>query len=158
MTSPLFRRHRLPREAFRGAGMVLVTIVTRQRGRILDCPEVAGPLVEALRGCLIHNTCRSPAYCFMPDHLHVLIQGIAESSDAWQAVVEFKQITAAGTCGAEPVAWQRGFDTRLLLTGVATEAAAAYVSNNPVRAGLVEAWQDWAYSGSIWDDGPVAMR
>jgi putative transposase len=59
------------------------------------------------------------AYCYMPDHVHLVAEGKAENSDCRQFI---KRGTAI--------------------------SVARYILENPVRAGLVTRIQDYPYSGS----------
>jgi putative transposase len=110
----------------------------------------------SLQEGLWKNYCRADAYCFMPDHLHVLVTGVVEAADAWHGIVVYKQMTGHWFwASGHSARWQDGFDVRFLEPGCAVEAAAAYVLNNPVAAGLVQAWDDYPHSGSIpWYQWP----
>lgn len=45
--------------------------------------------------------------------------------------------------------WQPGFFDPLIRANESYEQKWAYVLENPVRAGVVERWQDWPYQGEI---------
>ncbi len=45
--------------------------------------------------------------------------------------------------------WQPGFFDHLIRANESYEQKWEYVLQNPVRAGLVEKWQDWPYQGEI---------
>ena len=89
------------------------------------------------------------AYCFMPDHVHLLIEGLAPRSDARVFITQAKQ--RAGfhyrqTFGAR--LWQRYAYDHVLRRDEATFGVARYILENPVRAGLVERPADYPFSGS----------
>jgi putative transposase len=44
-----------------------------------------------------------------------------------------------------PWQWQPGSFDRLLRSDESAEEKWQYIRENPVRAGLVEKWQDWPY-------------
>jgi len=44
---------------------------------------------------------------------------------------------------------QKGFFDHLLRSGESYSQKWEYVRDNPVRAGLVEAWEEWPYNGEI---------
>ena len=100
-------------------------------------------LEHATRSC----TCTVTTYCFMPDHCHIMVQGLDETSDPWLAMVKFKQ-TSARLLTGKPWwrRWQERFDVRVIAPDEGVREIEAYVINNPVRKGLVQAWQDWPYS------------
>ena len=95
------------------------------------------------------------AYCFMPDHMHVLVEGTHPAADFREFVRIFKQRSAfrwrqqRGT-----VLWQRSYFERVLRDDEDTAGVAKYLLKNPVRAGLVERPEDYPYLGSM----TVALR
>lgn len=89
------------------------------------------------------------AYCFMPDHVHLLVEGESENAECLRFIARAKQFSGfhflkhAGTR-----LWQRyGFE-RALRSEEDTLAVARYIFENPVRAGLVSAPEEYAHSGS----------
>jgi hypothetical protein len=44
--------------------------------------------------------------------------------------------------------WQKGFYDHIVRAGDNPDSVAAYIFQNPVRAGLVKHWLDWPFSGS----------
>ncbi|MHB8994850.1 MAG: transposase, partial [Armatimonadota bacterium] len=104
----LFRPHRQPREMYRGVGTVFFTAAINDRKKAFACDDLVLPRVSALTKCFRKALCRCDAYCFMPDHLHVLATGMTESSDAWFGMVTFKQQTGR-LLREQDFAWQVSF-------------------------------------------------
>src|SRR5881394_2375338 len=74
------------------------------------------------------------AYCFMPDHLHVLAEGLATSADMVAFASDLKQRVAyyhPEKCSTR--IWQKGFYDRVLRNDEATLTVAKYILENPVR-------------------------
>ncbi len=90
------------------------------------------------------------AYCFMPDHVHLLVEGCTESADASAFVHQAKQ-RAAYAFVRKWVGrlWQPSYYDRVLRDDEATLAVARYILENPVRAGLVDSPMKYPFSGSI---------
>jgi REP-associated tyrosine transposase len=90
------------------------------------------------------------AYCFMPDHVHLLIEGRVESSDCRRFISRAKQFS--GFLYAQRFGlrlWQRyGFE-RVLRNEEDTLVVAKYILANPVRAQLVQNAEDYPFSGSL---------
>ena len=89
------------------------------------------------------------AYCFMPDHLHVLVQGLTEGADLRRFVRLAKQ--RAGFWFARERherLWQDSFFDRTLRQEDELATVIRYVINNPVRAGLVDAPVAYRHWGS----------
>ena len=90
------------------------------------------------------------AYCFMPDHLHLLAAGTTDASDARRFTdfgkqlsgYEYQQATGARL-------WQKLSWDRVLRADDDTAAVMRYLLLNPVRAGFVERPLDYAGSGSL---------
>jgi putative transposase len=92
------------------------------------------------------------AYCFMPDHVHSLLEGLEESSDLRRLMTRWKQGTGyIHATGGGGRLWQGGFFDHVLRDEEDRQAVVAYVLANPIRAGLVAHPSDYPYWGSsVW--------
>lgn len=114
---------------------------------------------QAVRELLFHALARyrlaCPVYCLMPDHGHFLVIGLNENSDQLKAVAWFRKNWNALLA---PVKLQKqAYEQVLRESDRARDAfagVAGYILRNPVRKGLVEDWQDWAYSGASFPGYP----
>ena len=90
------------------------------------------------------------AYCFMPDHVHVLIEGQSEDSDCRTFIRKFKQYSGFYYKQQfKQTLWQRyGFE-HILRDDEITTRVAKYIIENPVRAGLVSHPLDYLFVGSL---------
>ena len=88
----------------------------------------------------------------MPDHVHLVIEGLAETSDLRRFVKVSKQRVAFAfrTKFFVPYIWQEGYYERVLRDDEATEVVVMYVFNNPVRGGLARTPWEYPYSGGIY--------
>jgi len=89
------------------------------------------------------------AYCFMPDHVHLLIQAEHDGSDCLAFVKRAKQLSGfyySKRFGRK--LWQRYGYERVLRNDEATLAVARYIFENPIRAGLVSRVEDYPLLGS----------
>lgn len=88
-------------------------------------------------------------YCFMPDHLHLLVEGRSAEADLKLFMTLAKQSSRfyfAKTFHAR--LWQRyGFE-RVLRREEKTALVARYILENPVRAGLVRTIEEYPFVGS----------
>ena len=90
------------------------------------------------------------AYCLMPDHLHVLLEGTSVDADLIESVRAWKQRTGYDwkrATGAQ--LWQPGFHDRILREGDETQHIVRYILYNPVRAGLVATPGEYRWLGSF---------
>jgi len=92
-------------------------------------------------------------YCFMPDHLHLLVEGINEHSDLKKFMKDFKQRTGYWYMHEESSIgnklWQPDYYEHVLRKEESTNEILRYILNNPVRKRLVAHYLDYHYSGSL---------
>jgi putative transposase len=89
------------------------------------------------------------AYCFMPDHVHLVAEAQSEASDCRQFIKRAKQFSGYYFKQKFGKAlWQRyGFE-HVLRDDEAALGVARYILENPVRAGLVARVEDYPFVGS----------
>lgn len=89
------------------------------------------------------------ADCVMPDHLHALLNGLAEDADFRRFVSMYKQRTGFEfkRRTASPL-WQEGYFDHVLRADEDILGVAAYIVANPVRAGLCQSPAEYPYLGS----------
>lgn len=86
------------------------------------------------------------AYCFMPDHLHLLL----DTEDCIKFMKDFKQITGYQFKKKTGRAlWQKSYYDHILRKQEDLIGTIKYILNNPVRAGLAGHYLDHSYSGSF---------
>ncbi len=110
-------------------------IVTSVLTTIRQCAETCGFAVFA--------------YCFMPDHLHLIASSTTEGSDLRIFMTRWKQ--RAGYQHRQRTGeflWQPSYFDHVLRDEEDTARAVRYVLDNPVRKGLVAEFQDYPFSGS----------
>ncbi len=92
-------------------------------------------------------------YCFMPDHLHLLLKGETHDADLKKFVRIFKQRSGyifkqKKKCKL----WQPSFYDHVVREEEDLLEVARYIILNPVRRGLVDNYKDYPFSGSqVWD-------
>jgi REP element-mobilizing transposase RayT len=94
-------------------------------------------------------------WVLMPDHFHGLV-GIGEGSDLARCVQRMKGQSSAG-CRAlmsqRETLWSRAVHDHALRADEDVVAAAKYVIENPVRAGLVDDAMLYPYWDAFWLNG-----
>lgn len=89
------------------------------------------------------------AYCFMPDHAHLLLEAQSERSNALAFIARAKQMSAFHFKKAgHGRLWQRYSYEHVLRDDEDTRRVARYVLENPLRAGLVRQPLDYPFIGS----------
>lgn len=94
-------------------------------------------------------------YVLMPDHIHLFVRSEIEglSLSEWVKSLKNTLSKAWRTAGEAGPYWQKGFFDHVLRSEDSYEQKWSYVVANPVRAGLVNAADDWHYQGVMEELG-----
>jgi putative transposase len=153
------RPHRLERSRYKGVVTVAFTVCVRHRHRILANDPVVEALVPMLKESADQCGCKVMIYVFMPDHLHVLLTGIDETSDCLSAMEKFKHRSGMWFKRKDVGgAWQEGFYDHIVRFDEGWQGQGQYILANPVRAGLVTDWWTGPYIGSCHFDFETVIR
>ena len=89
------------------------------------------------------------AWCIMPDHVHLLIQGTKIIN--FIRVFKGKLTPFARTIDPKRRLWQRSFFDHALRSDESLHKVAAYIWENPVRKDIVKEPLEYQWSGSeVW--------
>ena len=131
------RPKRLPTHNYVGRAIYFLTFCTYERAEAFRDSEVAVRTVEQFRRTAAIEQFAIRAYCLMPDHMHLLVEGLSASSDLKRFAKMAKQRSGGvhrRRCGQR--LWQEGYFDRVLRDGDDPAAVARYIIENPLRAGL----------------------
>ena len=143
------RNNRLPGDCYRNPGHVHFTLCTYERRSVFRDNQTTNRVSHILREAFALPL-RLDAYCFMPDHLHLLVTSLA-NADPRSALARFKQGSAhAHRLSGGGRLWQRGFHDHVLRPDEELDPTIEYILGHPVRHGLCEDWLEWPYSWSRW--------
>lgn len=131
--------------------MYSLTLTCAQRRTVFIKRSVVEHCVSALRSSSERHGFSVLAYCFMPDHLHLLVQGNSETHLP-QFMKDFKQQTGYRYRRSNSEAlWQKSYYDHILRAEEDVRQVARYIVANPVRAALVSEAGDYPHSGSfVW--------
>jgi REP element-mobilizing transposase RayT len=133
-----------------GAVALLTACCTSRRTVFAD-PDHAEAVTAEL-GRLHGDTWRILGFCVMPDHIHLLVLNINGSLVDLVRLLKGRIAKQLRGDVAGPV-WQRSFHDHLLRRNEDINRTLQYMFENPVRAGLVDQWTDYRWSGSMqWPD------
>ena len=88
-------------------------------------------------------------YCFMPDHLHALIEGVSDGSDLLKFLKMFRQRSGyAYRQSGHSRLWQDGYFDKFLRSEEAMKDVVAYIFGNPLKEGLCQDLRTYGLLGS----------
>jgi len=150
MLPPREKKHRLPEAAYYGRKSVSFTACIDDRSRILADWTVVGVFLPMLAQAAETNHCIVPIYCFMPDHMHVVLTGASEEARPKTAMEDFKHRSGIWFEENMPqIEWQKDFHDRIVRKSIDYAAHLRYIASNPIRAGLATDVYDWPFTGSL---------
>jgi putative transposase len=143
------RPPRLDRSLYVGLQRYFLTICAAERHKHFADHRVAIAVRDQILSIARDYRMAIVAYCFMPDHVHLLVEAGRADANLVAFVHHAKQKT--GYAFARKTGrrlWQAGFHDRILRNADVTLSVARYIFENPVRAGLVASPADYQLLGS----------
>lgn len=89
----LNKRPRLKNFDYKGCYRYFITICTYNRMPLFKDAALVNQLIKALRNKSNSFGFKVWTFCFMPDHLHLLLEGIFPNSDLKRFITSYKQYT-----------------------------------------------------------------
>jgi putative transposase len=134
--------------------MYFVTWRTKNRRQLPARDEVANMLIDEWRAAQERHGWAVGPYVIMPDHVHFFCRPkldakmLSEFVGNWKSWTS-RKIHALNLPRSTPAAttlWQREFFDHVLRSSESYSEKWNYVRDDPVRAGLVSAADDWPYA------------
>jgi putative transposase len=150
------RPHRLATFSYKGRHRYSLTVCSDRRRTLFIRADVVQKALSQIAQSAAKRAFAIFAYCFMPDHLHLLAEGQSDEADLIAFAKDTKQRIGYHypRTDDEPV-WQKGYFERVLRDDETTLTVVKYILENPVRKGLVREPRDYPFSGSMiwsWDE------
>ncbi|GAN34922.1 MAG: transposase [Candidatus Brocadia sp. AMX2] len=150
MSNNYKKRIRLKDFDYKDCYRYFVTICTFNKKPLFTNDSLVTWLIELLRERSKSFSFKIWAYCFMPDHLHLLIQGERDDSDMRRFISSYKQ--QSGFYYKKKTVsslWQINYYEHILGKEEDTKGIAYYIFANPVRKGLVNDFKEYKFLGSF---------
>jgi putative transposase len=146
------RPPRIPGFTYRGPYRYFLTFCTRKRTRAFEEESIVISTLSHFQRTGADEGFAILAFCFMPDHAHLLVEGTREDADLQRFAKLAKQRSGAGyRLSYGSALWQEGYYDRVLRREEDSRIVARYILDNPVRARLVTSPAEYAFSGSaLW--------
>jgi len=121
--------------------------------RLLQSDRNAILLVDVLRNCVAAKRFELHDFVIMPDHVHLLLtlSGDIALEKAMQFIKGGFSFRLKRELGYSGEVWQRGFSDHRVNDGRSFENHRRYIAENPVKAGLVSAPEEypWLYENLV---------
>lgn len=152
------RPYRLPRAEYTGPKTVAYTICAKDRAPLFTCERIVRDIERILQAEIPKFGCRSPIYCFMPDHLHLMVQGMWDDADLLAPIERIKTRVGIllGMLKA-PGKLQTSFYDHIIRTSEDWRRQARYIALNPVRAGLIDDPFEYLFTGVVGEESDVLL-
>jgi putative transposase len=148
--APFPKRSRLKTFDYIGTYAYSVTILTKDRVVRFKDSQVVDGLVNILIETTKSERFKILTYCFMPDHLHLLVVGEDNHSNLKKFKTLFKQKSGyrfKRNYGED--LWHISYYDHTLRKEEDLQKVAFYILQNPVRKGIVSDFREYPFSGSL---------
>ena len=146
LREPFPKRPRLKDFHYRGTYAYFITILTNDRAIYFREPTVVKGIINILNETAVSEKFKVLAYCFMPDHLHLLVIGQHDRSNAKQFLSLFKQKSGYWfKKNYNENLWHISYYDHVLRKEESIQGVARYILDNPVRKGLVSDYKEYPY-------------
>jgi putative transposase len=126
--------------------LYFVTFATRDRRAIASLDDAQLALHQYAHRAIAEFNVALGRYVIMPDHVHLFVRGGGDFQLSWW-IGGLKRAMSVEL--KSPRVWQPGFFDHILRSDESYAEKWNYVRDNPVRAGLVKAADDWPYQGEV---------
>jgi len=125
------------------------TFCTYDRQRHFEDEGAVDLVRMQIQRALIQHQFLCIAYCFMPDHLHLLVEGVAEGPDFRAFLKSAKQYSGYYFRQQfDSRLWQRYGYEHVLRDDIERATTIRYMLDNPVIAGLAKEPAEYPFLGS----------
>ncbi len=147
---PRAKRPRLQGFSYKGRYRYFLIICIKGRQNYFQKREIVDLVLGVLKNSSEKDKFKIWAYCFMPDHLHLVVEGLDNNCDLKRFVYRFKQKSGYLTSQINGISlWQKSFYDHVLRKDEDLMEVCKYTWANPVRKGFVKDYKKYPYSGSL---------
>ena len=139
---------------YKGRHQYSLTICVYNRRPLFVEAPIVDRVMQQIRRAATVGDFEILAYCFMPDHLHLIAEGTSDDADLQKFMKSWKQATGFeySKSNAGQRLWQVGFFDHVLRSDESAHRHARYILGNPVRAGLAQSIDEYPLAGpyGVW--------
>jgi putative transposase len=143
------KRNRVKFFEYLGCHSYFITVCTKNKSRYFADNSIVTDVLSELKIEADKSNFSVYAYCFMPDHLHLLLIG-GEGTNLRIFLKAFKQKTGYYFKRKNnKELWQRSYYDHVLRKREDINSVAGYIFENPLRKKMTDDIRKYAYSGSF---------
>jgi putative transposase len=147
------KRIRTSPELYTGRGWYFLTACTQDRSPVFAKAPFARAITRYILTAAAIENFMPHAWCVMPDHVHLLVEGRARGCGVFEFVRRWKGESAFSFRRRyRRELWQRAYYDHILRPNELPGPFAWYIWLNPVRKGLCKEAKDYPWSGSLTID------
>jgi putative transposase len=143
------RPRRLRGFSYKGQYRYFVTICTYGRVPVFEEPTHASWVMTQIQQLFSPRHFAVIAFSVMPDHVHLLLEGLTTDADLKATMHSWKQRTGfAWSRSSGGRLWQEGYYDYVLRDYDSVPGVVRYIVDNPIRRGLSSPESPYPYVGS----------
>lgn len=141
---------RLSHANYLGQRWFFITVCCANRRKLFTTSKICDWFLNILRVNAATHQFAVHAYCLMPDHVHLLAEGLQPQSDLIQFMraIKIKTSTPVERKMGEALRQKKFYD-HILRSNDSPNAVAWYIWMNPVRANLCQLPEQYPFLGSF---------
>jgi len=144
------KRPRIKHFSYEGYFAYFLTVCTHSKNKLFTSNEIVEPILKYLKETSLQFGFQIYAYCFMPDHLHILVLAENVNASLKNFVKIFKQKSGYYFKQKYRIKlWQPSFYDHILRRRESLNSIAEYIFFNPIRKKLVKNYKEYPYLGSL---------
>jgi putative transposase len=151
-----------PRRGNTGSGTYFITAGTFQKQQLLQSERMACLLLDVLFHYRSQEKYLLHEFVLMPDHFHLLITPLLTLERALQLIKGGFSFRAKKEIGFQDEIWEKSFHDHRVRDWEEYCAFRKHIHQNPVRRGLVQRPEEYAYSsakaGWVLDAVPQRLK
>ena len=125
-----------------------LTICVHLRRPVFMDSELVARVLDEIRRAAVKEGFDVNVFCFMPDHVHLLVEGLSDEANLTRFVKSWKQRTGFEYSQRTGMhLWQVGFFDHVLRSEESLQKHALYILGNPIRAGLSRTLGEYPFAG-----------
>ena len=155
----LHKNIRLDHWNYIGQRWFFLTLCCANRRKHFASSKFCDRFLDILRSNAATHEFAIHAYCLMPDHVHLLAEGLQPRSDLIQFMRAMKLKTSTlFERKTGKALWQKKFYDHILRNSDSPDDVAWYIWMNPVRANLCRHPKEYPFLGSLTGKWPQTSR